>query len=58
MKISKKFNDIAYFIMSYHYQFLGSAINATFSNLKVNVFIITDFICSKYVKQLVLINDS
>ena len=58
MKISKKFNDIVYFIMSYHYYFFGSAINATFSNLKVNVFIITGFICSKYVKQLVLINDS
>ena len=39
--------------------FFGSLVNATFSDLKVNIFIITSFICSnKYVKQLVLINHS
>ena len=39
--------------------FFGSLVNATFSDLKVNIFVITSFICSnKYVKQLVLINHS
>ena len=37
----------------------GDLVNDTFSNLKLNVFIITGFICSnKYVKQKVLINHS
>ena len=35
--------------------FFGSLVNDTFSNLKLNVFIITGFICkNKYVKQVVL----
>ena len=39
--------------------FFGSLVNATFSDLKVNIFVVTSFICSdKYVKQLVLINHS
>ena len=39
--------------------FGGSLVNEPFLNLKLNVFIITGFICSnKYVKQLVLINHS
>ena len=39
--------------------FLGSVVNDTFSNLKLNFFIITGFIFSnKYVKQLVFINHS
>ena len=34
----------------------GCLVNDTFSNLKLNVFIITGIICSKnYVKQVVLI---
>ena len=38
--------------------FFGSIVNDTSSNLKLNVFIITDFICSYYAKKLVLINHS
>ena len=39
--------------------FFGSIVNDTFSNLKLNAFIITGFIYSnKCVKQLVLINHS
>ena len=39
--------------------FFGSLVNYTFSNLQLNVFIITDFICSKkYVNQIVLISYS
>ena len=39
--------------------FFGSLLNDTFSNLKLNVFIITGFVCSnKYMKQIVLINHS
>ena len=46
-----------YYVLSL--TFFGSLVNATFSNLKMNIFIITSFICSnKYVKQLVLINHS
>ena len=45
--------------MPYHEYFFGSLVNGTFSNLKLNVFIITGFICNnKYVKQLVLIKHS
>ena len=39
--------------------FFESLVNDKFSNLKLNVFLITGFICSnKYVKQVVLINHS
>ena len=39
--------------------FSGSLINDKFLNLKLNVFIITGFICStEYVNQVVLINHS
>ena len=56
MKISKKFNHFVYFIII---NFFGSLVNTTFSNLKVNIFIINSFICTnKCVKQLVLINHS
>ena len=35
----------------------GSLVNDTFSNVKLNVFIITDCICiNKYVKKVILIN--
>ena len=45
--------------MSIINNFLGSLVNDPFLYLKLNVFIITGFICSnKYVKQLVLINHS
>ena len=44
--------------MSYQY-FFRSLVNDKFSNLKLNVFIITGFNCSnKYMKQVVLINHS
>ena len=39
--------------------FFGSLVNDKFSDLKLNIFIITGFICSKkYVKQVALINHS
>ena len=45
--------------MSYQWYFFGSLVSNTFSNSKLNIFIITGFVCSnKYVKQLVLINHS
>ena len=44
--------------MSY-WIFFGSLVNHEFSNLKLNVFTITGFICSnRYRKQVVLINHS
>ena len=43
--------------MSYHQYIFGSLVNSTFSNLKLNAFIITGFTCSKqYVKQVVFPN--
>ena len=45
--------------ISYHKYLFGSLVNDTFSNLKLNVFNITGFICSdKYVKEVVLIKNS
>ena len=46
--------------ISYHwYIFFQSLVNDTFSNLKLNLFIINGFICSnKYLKQVVWINHS
>ena len=39
--------------------FFGSLVNDKFSDLKLNIFIITGFICSKkYVKQVASINHS
>ena len=38
--------------------FFGNIVNDISSNLKLKVFIITGFICSYYVKKLVLINHS
>ena len=56
MKIVKN-SIILYILLFLIINFFGSLLNATFSDLKVNIFIITSFICSnKYVKQLVLIN--
>ena len=58
MKIVKN-SIILYILLFLIINFFGSLLNATFSDLKVNIFIITSFICSnKYVKQLVLINHS
>ena len=43
--------------MSYHQYIFGSLVNSTFSNPKLNAFIITGFTCSKqYVKQVVFPN--
>ena len=43
----------------YRLQFFGSLVNHAFSNLKLDTFIITDFICSnKFMEQEVLINYS
>ena len=50
---------ILYILICLIINFFGVLVNATFSDLKVNIFFITRFICSnKYVKQLVLINHS
>ena len=50
---------ILYILICPIINFFGGLVNATFSDLKVNIFFITRFICSnKYVKQLVLINHS
>ena len=42
-----------------YYYFFGSLVNDKFPNLKLNVFIITGFICiNKFAKRVVLINHS
>ena len=39
--------------------FFANLVNGKFSNLKLNIFVVTRFICSnKYMKQVVLINHS
>ena len=47
------------FISNMSYNCFRDLVKDTFSNLKLDVFIITGFICSKkYVKQVVLMNHS